>query len=434
MRKNGEAKVVHRLKSAASGRSDTPVAAFHLAALQAGRRFGEEGPKGEVVMDFIRGFRLFICLSVAGVLSACMDIRTVDQEADRVAGTSAPMAVPVAVSTGSWNSYRVFIPAAVTNGSVRRGHWDASTNAFGSSAFLPVSPGSSFEDLDVQPGEVYFYEWGSVKSGSFSPLGSARVAVPLDLEVRGEVQDGSDIANRLFKTSRFGQLIFREGAVVTTMGRDLVWDAETMTFENTLVRSFAVGATAAPGQSGRSGGRLVLKGREIRGDLRFEGRGENGGDGLPGANPGPELRGEAGPAGTPPVGSMSPPHLYGGFTFTCTGPGGNGGTGFPGKVGYPGGPGGNGGDSGEVIVRVEKRVDFTLDSIFDVGRGGLGGVGGPGGEGGPGGAGGVPPQKEGGYAVTPQNCVSGFGGAGGPRGPRGPEGQRGFTGQYRRSP
>lgn len=374
----------------------------------------------------------FVIFAVfAFMVCAACDVRVVDRVEDPQTPTSVEPMGPVVVAGRDWNAYHVHVPAALTGSAVRKSRWDIGTKTFVGASYLPATIGAPFEDHDVQPGQVYVYEWGSVKSSVFNPEGRARVAIPLDLEVRGDVADDSDTAKKLFTTARFGRLIFREGVVLTTMGRDLQWEADSAVFEETVVRSFAPNAKGAIGQHGRSGGRLLLRARVARGNLRFEGRGENGGDGLPGAKPTADLKGRTGPAAPMPPGSFQRSGTFG-LDYYCSEHALKGGAGESGRQGFSGGAGGDGGDSGDLMIDIADRSALSIQTFFDIGHGGLGGVGGEGGEGGDGGNAMVAEQNGQG-ATTYYNCGSRLPGDRGTRGPQGLTGPKGASGQYRQT-
>lgn len=354
---------------------------------------------------------------VSGVLSACMDIRAVDKD-DEEGPTSveASPGWPAAVRAAGWNGYRVSLPADVTSGTVRKSRWQAASKAFSDPVYLPVVPGTTFVDADVKPGEAYAYEWGTMRNGRFEAAGRKRVAVPLDLEIKDGEAPTDETKRLLFETERFGTLIVGETTILTE-GRDLRFVADEIRFNGAAFRSFEPGAKAADGKHGRSGGRVLLRAPRISGAVRFELRGEHGGDGLPGRKPGPELAGLNG------IGGTLPSRVGGGWSGGCIG-GSRGTNGGQGKRGHAGGNGGNGGDSGEVVVQAGDRRELQLETVFDVGNGGIGG---PGGEGGAGGEG-APVRGTGDFFA----CPPGEKGDPGDRGPTGETGAVGARGRYLR--
>lgn len=364
--------------------------------------------------------RLFaLCLALC-VLSAC-DVRAVDKGSGRETATPSPVPpgspsrvapaaveasgakdpggeAPVAESTGTWNRYVVVLPSVEGQLVVRRARFDEAAKTFPPRIEdLPfVFQNGRFVDPAVESGALYRYEWGVADNTGFKALGRKDVAVPLDLEMSGDIHPGNDAGKKLFAARAFGTLIFLPGTVITTDGARWEIRASRVVFNDTKIRSFAPNAAAPAGQNGRDGGEIYLKAAHAEGVVDFELRGENGGAGLQGPAPGPELKGEPGFAG------VKAEIRKGEFLRTpdtCVKPPTAGTRGGTGRKGYQGLRGGKGGDSAVLTIEVADRDRLQPRASSPAGIGGVGGPGGAGGEGGTGGpagyAGPCPPATNG---------------------------------------
>lgn len=398
-------------------------------------------------------FRMFPLIAALGVLCAC-DIRAVDKQADqqgpspqsapslpptpsvvqveRETSAAVSSSEPFAQSAGAWNRFQVLLPRVSGQLVVRRARFDEKAKAFATAEPLAFSVhGDRFVDAAVESGGLYVYEWGEGGADGFKLLGRKEVAIPVDLDLSGDLSPSTENGRKLFAARVYGQLIFRAGSVVTTEGRRWDLKADRVKFEKTIVRSFAPGATAAEGQNGRDGGEILLKTPSAEGEVRFELRGENGGAGLAGPKPGPELKGKTGEKGRDAE-TRYLRRVYGSFpydVYECSIQPTSGGPGFKGLKGLPGFMGGKGGDSAILTIQVGDRRSLDLSFISQVGAGGPGGPGGAGGEGGDGGKAGV---AKGSLGITLANCDRVFDGAKGDRGDWGDAGSAGPLGLRQR--
>lgn len=360
--------------------------------------------------------RLFaLCLALC-VLSGC-DVRAVDKGGGRESKEPSPVPsgapsqvapvgatveapgveAPVAESTGTWNRFVVVLPSVEGQLVVRRARFDEAAKTFPPRMedLSFVFQNGRFVDPAVESGALYRYEWGVADNSGFKALGRKDVAVPLDLEMNGDIHSGNEAGQKLFAVRAFGTLIFQPGTVITTNGARWEIRASHVVFNETKIRSFAPNAAAPAGQNGRDGGEIYLKAARAEGRVDFELRGESGGAGLQGPAPGPELRGAPGLSGVKAEirkGDFLTPDA-------CVKPPTAGGQGGKGRKGHQGLRGGKGGDSAVLTIEVADRGLLQPRASSPAGVGGIGGPGGAGGEGGAGGpagyAGPCPPATNG---------------------------------------
>ncbi len=208
--------------------------------------------------------------------------------------------------------------------------------------------------------------------------------------------------------------IFFPKGVLTTYGRGLRIEGETVFFEDTVIETFPENQTAELGFKGRDGAVLTIVAGRIRGKLHVVLRGENGGEGLKARDL--ELfegRGRRGRKGRSVKERCSPvvDHCY------CPGlrHGENGGEGAEGREGKKGF---SGGATGTLRVFAKETEGFELSYEFVRGEGGKGGLGGLGGVGG-----------ESGEGDRTHLCHA-YAGKKGLRGKRGKRGEKGESGEY----
>lgn len=212
----------------------------------------------------------------------------------------------------------------------------------------------------------------------------------------------------------YDRLVLSRGAVFVTNGANVRLEIGELFADHATIQTFADGATAATGKGGRNGGSLQIVVGSASGDLTIEMRGENGGQGSPGAPPDSGMRGQDGTDGRSCmfVDSLNPPRLN-------PENGGKGGTGLPGNSG---GTGQNGGDSGNLNFLVQNDLGLSLQVNRIPGQGGMGGVGGAGGVGGFGGHPGATINPT--TGATCGNIIA----SPGPQGDQGPQGKTGNPG------
>lgn len=373
---------------------------------------------------------LLFCIGLALHSMGCMEIRAVDKKKKEVA---APMSSTLlAESIGEWNQYQVVIP--VPMGSVvRRARMDLKSRAFTTPDFVStqIHPGG-LSDTNVEPGATYKYEWGYMQGTDYVPQGVEVIAVPLDLELSGEVDLTDFQGLDLRGVSRFGRLWFQPGTIVTTNGHSWTVRADEVMFRGARVQSFPKGAKSKVGMRGRHGGRIHFSAGKATGELFAELRGEHGGDGAPGADPGLELKGRDGRDGRFPrltfVGYCN--EFSSCKRYRCEGEVSNGENGERGLKGHRGGDGQPGGDSAELVVDVFDRTRLRIETVFEVGEGGQAGAPGLGGKGGKGGAAfeGRAPKEPGMTTLLEGYCPTakpGMDGAQGEMGEPGRAGERG---------
>jgi hypothetical protein len=260
----------------------------------------------------------------------------------------------------AWNFFAVS-PAAHAADIVLRGAETA----------LADFPAEVLQRAPADLNEIQYLEWlktrpALVLDGTTVRLGRPGAAVSLSIRV--------------------SRLEFRNSAQIVTYGSDLQISAVTIISENGSIKAFDAAVAAAPqvkngvpGQTGLSGGRVVLVGSLSSGSrLTVNLDGQDGGQGGQGRT------GQPGGSGSP--GDNAADHL-----LDCAHGGGTGGRGLQGQRGEQGAAGGNGGDGG--TLQLNGKIALQIEQINvsylpgAPGAGGLGGAGGPGGPGGPGGRG-----------------------------------------------
>ncbi|WP_374029649.1 hypothetical protein [Bdellovibrio bacteriovorus] len=205
----------------------------------------------------------------------------------------------------------------------------------------------------------------------------------------------------------FEHIEFKEGVTLYTLGNRVRLHTKTLSATKARVTSFPQNQKAPPGVPGRSGGHILFEIGVAEGNLLFEMRGENGGDGLAGKAPDDSLKGASGKEGMPAnCKSLLIPKSF------------NGGPGEPGKKGFPGENGERGGDAGTLEILVHESGAFMPEIKKIPGQGGHGGAGGAGGAGGDGGKAGRR------FPLCPEAKA----GSPGPQGASGDPGMRGEDG------
>lgn len=284
------------------------------------------------------------------------------------------------------------------------------TDGRGRESLLKDLPPESktYLDTDIQAGESYTYRLqGSETSNSVT------IAVPKDFTYN----TNSDI-----ETMNGGRLFLGRGVHLYTQGKTVKLKFDEIFADESFIETFPENATASVNQDGRSGGKLMISAKRLRGKIQFVARGENGGIGTPGQ---PGNRGSKGISGNPAqyicklpglppqscrmweAQGVKPKELY-----NCTVTPTNGLPGSPGSAGGNGGQGRNGGNSGLLELQIEDLTPENLKYSIYEGKAGAGGTAGPGG---PGGEGGDPGQEV--YGICPAR-----------RGESGPNGAGGTTG------
>jgi hypothetical protein len=212
------------------------------------------------------------------------------------------------------------------------------------------------------------------------------------LDVKKVMQLGAlfkkDGANEVY-TIRVDNLIFKDHAVLKTEGLNLEIESKRLIVDGRAqLVTFATGDKADLDKSGRSGGHIVIRTQIAEGQLDFFLNGENGGDGLTGAVPGPEKNGANGANGSDGLVDLLQSWIWGTegggsiwWIPECkTHPtrGAMGASGHQGNQGMNGKPGGN---TAELIFRVLDKQNFSFYIIEqNPGLGGQGGAGGAGGQ------------------------------------------------------
>lgn len=180
------------------------------------------------------------------------------------------------------------------------------------------------------------------------------------------------------------EIIFERATRLITNGFPLKFKANLLkSYQDAQMMSFPEGQTAAIGQRGRDGGWIQIEAKEAIGLLDFSLRGENGGSGLPGAEPDESMRGARGAQGLPGRYERSGGCTKQGgcsFNLICFKKPTVGFQGQVGKPGNPGRPGEVGGDAPHLKISIQRSVHFSYRILTN--SSGLGGVGGPGGIGG----------------------------------------------------
>lgn len=185
-----------------------------------------------------------------------------------------------------------------------------------------------------------------------------------------------------FTTFRFSSLTLYSSARVFTLGQNINIKIENLYSDHAILATFPENQTAPTGKAGRSGGKITLSINSGTGSLEIQMTGENGGNGLPGKNPGPELNGAS---------SVPEKLIYLDSADNCPCQGtqcllysnSNRPT-IPqnGKMGSSGMPGFKGGDTGSLSYSITEASNFKISVSQNPGVGGNGGAGGQGGRGG----------------------------------------------------
>lgn len=246
-------------------------------------------------------------------------------------------------------------------------------------------------DMGIAGGSSIVYEARRPETREI--IESVKLEIPKDLHVSGNV-----IAKDLMKSitmQKFGRVIFEKDSKLITGGEKILIETESLVSQGATIVTFESGFDS----SNLDGGQLVIKAKEIIGDLFVEMRGKDGVSGAPGSS------GAAGYVG------------QNGKTCQDGQDGGSGGNGGDGLAGT------NGGNSGALFVEIKDNSKGNLTYVMRSGKGGLGG---PGGSGGPGGAGGK--GGKGKYSREHDGCDPGKDGHYGPRGADGKPGASGLDG------
>lgn len=299
-----------------------------------------------------------------------------------------------------------------------------------------------WKDATLKSGQVLRFDIGQMVNGQFLIRKTESIQVPMDLEFQEDtVLSAEELTKRGWSEEEVGgkkwihlknhhRIFFAHQATLTTLGRNVLIEAESVHFHSAVLRSFTEDQIAENSMDGRSGGTLTIKAKSATGEVSFEMRGENGGHGTPAKTADDSLRGAQGVAGYAPSYQIEmipcPPssEICLGPTplMICTSPTPQGGPGQMGLRGYPGGNGGKGGDSGRLSLQIEDLTKLAWSNHAIPGDGGERAVGGEGGQGGPGGA-------AWGRAVMTRNCSQGAKGNSGPPGPPGADGTPGRPGR-----
>jgi hypothetical protein len=206
----------------------------------------------------------------------------------------------------------------------------------------------------------------------------------MQLGARFKKNNGNDVY-----TIRIDNLIFKDHAVLKTEGLNLEIESKRLLVDGKAqLVTFATHDKADINKPGRSGGLVVIRTQMAEGQLDFFLNGENGGDGLAGAAPGPEKNGSNGANGTDGLVDLIPVQKWGldGRVFFMEEPeckthptrGAMGASGLQGNQGMNGKAGGN---TAELIFRVLDKQNFSFYIIEqNPGLGGQGGAGGAGGQ------------------------------------------------------
>ncbi|QDK36622.1 hypothetical protein [Bdellovibrio sp. NC01] len=173
---------------------------------------------------------------------------------------------------------------------------------------------------------------------------------------------------------RLQTLTIEKGGVLIVGDNWLHIQTNEFISESGEITTFPAEQTASDQRDGRNGGLIFVETNSAIGTLLVTLRGENGGKGARGANPGPELNGKDNYT------QGKPGDSFNGVSGCKSG--GPGGAGEPGKQGYQGGTGMKGGNTGAFQIKMnEDKGFFPVINKF-AGKGGIGGDGGGGGQGG----------------------------------------------------
>lgn len=280
-----------------------------------------------------------------------------------------------------------------------------------------------YTDRDIVAGGKYNY---SFLNSEGRVLEVRELQVPRDLVFDQLAWNQLDTQAQVLL--QFSRIFFKDKEVLTTGGRNFRIVADELIANNLLIQSFAEGAAAV--KEGRGGGRLEFEVRKLIGSVRFEMRGEDGGQGEKG-RPRTDFPGTAvspGKLGTLKAGSGGI-----GIHLVCDQAPKNGEQGVRGFRGFSGGVGFRGGSSGDLVIKVQEGRENIVAQLIP----GQGGPGGEGGAGGPGGIGGLaydlandPMASD--FTNSKNVCQlpsEGPRGLLGTQGDRGPQGKEGKEGQ-----
>lgn len=242
---------------------------------------------------------------------------------------------------------------------------------------------SEFIDTEVQAGQSYDYTLVQQNGATFTIIATYSVAVPQDYVFDGQVVINDK--NHPLLVNSYNRYFWLPQASLVTNGYKIKFQfSEMIMTENNVLMTFPAAQKAPVSSIGRSGGDVEFIGRSAQGTLRFEMRGENGGDGMYGA-PYSE-RAMAGAAGTDVQLHISfstkPSSPHNRCMYGQPGPGQNG---MPGAHGRHGEKGKMGGSAGQLFLDIQDTSQFTSDIISEPGDGGEGGAGSQGQQGGLGG-------------------------------------------------
>lgn len=346
-----------------------------------------------------------ILLGLCFGLSACVEITDLDQGQ----GATDQPAQYQALEHPEPNQYSIVIPLAPGEQAFRK----MKNLSVAASAPVRVLVESQRQILDeqVQAGEKYIYQIGTVENGSLRPTRVIEVVVPLDRVFAPGEQVLAD--DDLKSGTIYGRIFFAKGARVRTDGHDWFIRATRIVSDGGEIYSFPEATTAALGENGRSGGHIRILVHDVIGVLQITLRGEHGGKGRQGE----ELasRAKQGAPGRPGQGKFRPKSEA--ADEICTRPAVSAGDGLPGVLkGNRGFDGGRGGDSGDIEIVVTGTLAGGIHTNFYEGFGGLPG------EGGLGERGGAPGEFD--ESKNFQACD--FRKA--HEGPRGPQGEQGSSG------
>lgn len=133
-----------------------------------------------------------------------------------------------------------------------------------------------YTDSEVKPGLKYVYEFGKLDlvSAEFVQRDRLEVKVPKDLLISSDI----GLKERTDWT-QYQRVYLMNRSVITTNGNDLNINATELISENAKVQTFSHNQKASIDNDGRSGGQITLVVEKATGNITFEMRGENGGDG-----------------------------------------------------------------------------------------------------------------------------------------------------------
>lgn len=402
-------------------------------------------------MKFQSLIRLFGLFFLIFSFVGCMDVRAVDKSKENEAaptvkaegGTHFVFPDEPSVQTlAEPHKYQIVFPVH-EDGTVLVERETQTIDEKGETRKTTVMRMLQVEDLkavdrEVEEGIRYIYRWGAVQGKKIIASSEKEIVIPTDVVIEGE-RNWDDLAVKKIFTEKmqWGRVFFMENSILTTQGQNLFLKANQILSNNATVRSFPRGQTAKSGD-GKSGGKITLISAKAEGFLKFELRGEDGGEGLPGKAPDASLKGVAGLRGYQAVlEGRQMGVMY--YQVTCQSQPTNGSDGFPGRQGFAGQQGGRGGDTAALEIQIANESEFHAEWIRDPGHGGNGGEGGLGGAGGDAGQAGLsgydlmerqePGTMRPGGGLVEGSCRLANPGHPGPQGPRGNPGDRGFEGR-----